>query len=86
MTRQAYCPKCHNYVYFQTVGMVNRCPVCGFEYQLTDARSDLAASGGVGDLIVKIFGGLLIGVLALAGIVALILGIAFVGCMIKGGF
>ncbi len=89
---QAYCPRCKKVAAFVKTAKTSKCQVCGFEYQLSEPpRLNEAAhstAGAIGSLVIKIFGGILIGILALAGIVALLAGIAFVGCIVasKGKF
>ena len=84
---QAYCPRCKKVAAFVKVAGTSKCQVCGFEYQLSEPpRLNEAAhskAGAIGMLLIKIFGGILLGFLALAGIFALLMGIAFIGCLVS---
>lgn len=50
---KAFCPQCKNEVVFVTTGRVCTCPICGFQYELSEARLSAeppARSGATGIL------------------------------------
>ena len=80
---KALCPQCRNEVSFQRQGRAARCPVCGFQYELSEppylepfpGSSDRAGNPFLQFL--KIAG---IFVLVALGAGALLLAVLFVGC------
>jgi transposase-like protein len=87
MTQQpkAYCPGCKSEVAFEHVGGgLCRCPTCGFQYQLAEARTltDHGSGSGTGE----VFGMLLKAFLIVMALAVVGLGVAFAGCaLLLGG-
>ncbi len=80
---KAVCPRCKSEVHFELQGLVARCPLCGFQYELhsppplgsfppdtESARHPLAQFIKIATIVV----------LVLLGIGTLVLGVLFVGC------
>ncbi len=80
---KAVCPRCKSEVHFERQGLLARCPVCGFQYEMQAApplgslppnaeseRNPFIAFIKVAVMVVLI----------LLGTATLILGVLFVGC------
>lgn len=79
----ALCPRCKNEVSFVRQGRVARCPVCGFQYGLSEPpypgsfQQDAERTGNPFLQFVKL---LVVAALVLLGLGAVLAGIFFAGC------
>ena len=76
---KAVCPRCKREVQFQRQGPVARCPLCGFQYQLSEPPY-LGSSGQTENQVLQFFKVMAVALLVLAGVGAALAGILFVGC------
>ena len=75
----AFCPQCHNEVAFVQTGNVRRCPICGFQYSITqpgvlrnyDAPRTITGLG----IFIRFL-------LILVAIFMISVGVLFVGCIV----
>lgn len=80
---KAFCPQCKNEVAFQKQGRAAQCPVCGFQYALSEPPYRGPFQPGADQTenpFVRSFKIMAVALLVLAGVGALLLGILFVGC------
>ena len=80
---KAFCPQCKNEVAFQKQGGAAQCPVCGFQYALSEPPYRGPFQPGADQTenpFVRSFKIMAVALLVLAGVGALLLGILFVGC------
>ena len=85
MNALAFCPTCRKDTPFEKGEKSSRCQVCGFEYAMHSADEALAAGSGASQslhILGKIFGGIVMVTLILAGVAALGLAVLFVGCLL----
>ena len=75
----AFCPQCKNEVTFERKSGRGICPVCGFQYRVSD-ESPGARSGPL-SLVGQILTDIAYVVAFIAGLVALVIGIVFAGCL-----
>jgi hypothetical protein len=78
----AFCPKCGNEVVFMTSGNLRRCPVCAFQYQ----RGAPSANRYETPAALSFLGALLRVILIMAAIVAVVVGLLFIGCIAVSRF
>lgn len=74
----AFCPHCHNEVAFVQTGNIRRCPLCSFQFEITQP-------GAIGNYdaprTVSSFGIFVRFVLILLAIFMIGVGVLFVGCV-----
>ena len=76
---QAVCPQCKREVNFRKQGQIASCPLCGFQYQLSEPPY-LGSSGQTENQVLQFFKVMAVALLVLAGVGAALAGILFVGC------
>jgi DNA-directed RNA polymerase subunit RPC12/RpoP len=81
---RAVCPQCRREVVFISDEKTARCPGCGFTFELQHRKPE-AAEPTIGSLLAGALKGLAMVVLIMAGLAALALGVAFVGCIALAG-
>ncbi|HWX22835.1 MAG TPA: hypothetical protein VN578_23280 [Candidatus Binatia bacterium] len=81
--RMAFCPQCKNDVAFVTVGNSRTCPVCGFQFKLTDPPPIISPSAG--SQVMSVFRVLLIVFAIMVGIAVVGVGVLFAGCALMLG-
>ena len=73
----AFCPQCKNEVAFIAIGDFRRCPLCGFQYETGKIPPGLSEPSAA----LSFLGVVLRFILILFAILAVVVGIVFIGCV-----
>jgi hypothetical protein len=79
----AFCPQCKNDVAFVTIGNARKCPVCGFQFKLSDPPPIITPSAGAPAM--SVFRVLFMVFLIMVGIAVVGLGVLYAGCALMLG-
>jgi hypothetical protein len=75
----AFCPQCHNEVAFVQLGNARRCPICDFQYEMSNPG---VLRNYAAPRTISAFGIFVRFVLILLAIFVIGVGVLFVGCMV----